>query len=137
MVVINMDEKKAVMLKYGFGLLLLILGIIFNAANLGKNEFFGYNSVGTYLIFCGFLIFFILILRSLKKNKKAADEREMFIASKANRLTFVFIVLVAFVIMIMDGIKQISVQYSVFMSYFVCAILMFYFLTYKILLKYN
>lgn len=132
-----MDDKKTIMIKCAFAGLLLVAGLGLNIAKVGKVEFIGYNSVGNYLLFCGLLLFAVITLRSLKKNKAKPDEREMFIASKANRITFVFILLIAFVIMIVDGINPIGVKYSLFMGYFVCAILLFYFASYRILLRYS
>jgi uncharacterized membrane protein len=132
-----MNDKKIRLSKYFFAGLLLFTGLAFNIAKIGKDQFMGYNSVGNYLVFCGLLLFAIIILRSFKKGKALPDEREMFISSKANRLTFVFIMLIAFVIMIADGIKPIELKYSLFMGYFVCAILIFYFAAYRILLRYG
>jgi hypothetical protein len=132
-----MDEKQRLKIKYGFGAVLVLLGLVLNAFDLGKNYFFGYNSVGTYLIFCGFIMFILLLIKSFRKKKEPIDERMLFIASKATRLTFMFFITCIFAIMIVDGISPITMHYSQFMSHFVCVIILFYFVSYKILLKLN
>jgi hypothetical protein len=58
------------------------------------------------------------------------------LALKSTRLTFVIFIFSAFVLMIADGIKPISVPYSIFLSYFVCFILLCNVIIYKIMLKY-
>jgi hypothetical protein len=60
-----------------------------------------------------------------------------FLANKANRITFLATIMIAFIIMIIDGIKTITVPYGLFMSYFICGITLFHLMTYKILLKNN
>ncbi|MGV8171999.1 MAG: DUF2178 domain-containing protein [Candidatus Woesearchaeota archaeon] len=129
-----MDEKKITM-RIIFSAILIIAGIIINIF-VGPKEFFGYNSVGTYLIFCGLLILALALLRGFVLKPKKYDERMTAIALKSTRLTFVIFVLSAFVLMIVDGIKPITLPYSIFLSYFVCFILLCNVVIYKIMLKY-
>jgi uncharacterized membrane protein len=129
-----MEENRQYM-KIIFSIILLVAGVIINTF-IPTKQFFGYSSVGTYLIFCGILILALALLRGFILKPKNVDERMINIALKATRLTFVIFMLSAFVIMIIDGIKPIIMPYSIFMSYFVCAILLVYIATYKIMLKY-
>jgi len=129
-----MDEKKVTM-RIIFSIILIVAGIIINFIVRPK-EFFGYNSVGTYLIFCGMLILALALVRGFILKPKKYDERMLVLALKSTRLTFVIFIFSAFVLMIADGIKPISVPYSIFLSYFVCFILLCNVIIYKIMLKY-
>ncbi|MGV8141995.1 MAG: DUF2178 domain-containing protein [Candidatus Woesearchaeota archaeon] len=129
-----MDEQKFTM-KAIFATILIVAGIIINIL-VAPKEFFGYGSVGTYLIFCGMLILILALLRGSVLKPKKLDERMMSIAMRSNRVTFVIFVLSAFVLMIADGIKPITLPYHIFLSYFVCFIILCNFIVYKIMLKY-
>ena len=129
-----MDEDRQNM-KIIFSIILLVIGVLINTF-IPTKEFFGYSSVGNYLVFCGILILALALLRQFILKPKKFDERMINIMLKATRLTFIIFILAAFAIMIIDGIKPITVSYSVFMSYFVCGILVCYVVTYKIMLKY-
>lgn len=59
-----------------------------------------------------------------------------FIVAKADRITFLCLFLVAFVIMIFDGIRPITTPYYLFMSYLVCGLLLVYISSYKILSRF-
>jgi uncharacterized membrane protein len=129
-----MDEKKITM-RVIFSVILIVAGIIINLL-VSPKEFFGYNSVGTYLIFCGMLILALALLRGFVLKPRKYDERMMAIALKSTRLTFIIFILSAFALMIIDGIKPITLPYSIFLSYFVCFILLCNIVIYKIMLKY-
>ncbi len=129
-----MDEKRFTM-RAVFAVILIVAGIIINII-VSPKEFFGYNSVGTYLIFCGMLILALALLRGFVLSPKKIDERMTAIALKSTRLTFVVFILSAFLLMIIDGIKPITLPYSIFLSYFVCFIILCNFVIYKIMLKY-
>ncbi len=129
-------NKKVLSWKFGFSALLLIIGIVFNLIGIGKNYFMGYGSVGNYLIFCGALIAFIAVIKSFAKPK-IIDEREVNLSYKATRITFVAMMILAFVIIIADGIKTINYPFGLFMSYFVCTLLLIYVASYYIMLKYR
>ena len=131
-----MEKSKRIILNYGISVLLLVLGIIFNLFNIGSKDFLSFGSVGNWLIYIGFVSLAIVTIRALSKKEVKKDERNYFIAAKANRVTFVLIILAAFIIMICDGIKTITVPYHMFMSYFVCGIILAYLVSYKVLEKY-
>jgi len=59
------------------------------------------------------------------------------VAAKAGRVTFVFIIIAAFAVMIADGIKPIAISYYMFMAYMISAIVFVYFVAYKVLLRYS
>jgi len=130
------NKKRQAIWRYSFALVVLISGIIFNLINIGRG-FLGFQSVGNWLIYVGLIMLMIVTLQLLSKKKRIIDERMQFVATKAARITFLGIILSAFTIMIIDGIKQITIPYSYFMSYFICGIVLIYFISYKILLKYN
>ena len=122
--------------RYGFALIVIIAGIILNYYNVNK-EFLGFGSVGNWLAYVGFLMLIIITLQLVFNKKRVIDERMQFVATKASRITYVFIILAAFIIMVIDGIKTITIPYSYFMSYFICGIILVYLVSYKILLRYN
>lgn len=128
--------SKKLIWRYIFAASIIILGIILSYFNIG-NEFLGFSSVSLWLIYVGFIMIIVISLQALFKKKRVVDERMEFIASKASRITFVGIILFAFMIMILDGIKPIEFPYSYFMSYFICGVVLLYLISYKILLRLN
>jgi len=78
----------------------------------------------------------VITLQVISKKKRLVDERMEFVASKASRITFIIIILAAFIIMVIDGLKPIVVPYSYFMSYFICGIVLANLVSYKILLRF-
>ncbi len=79
----------------------------------------------------------VVTLQLISSKKRIVDERSQFIGMKAARWTYVFIIVALFVTMIIDGIKPISTPYSQFMSMLICGITLVYFLSYKILERFN
>ncbi len=128
------NERRA--WRYGFALAITIAGIVFSYFKIGQ-EFLGFASVGSWLIYVGFVMLAVITLQLISNKKRIVDERMEFLAYKAARITFVFIILAAFVVMIADGIKTITIPYSYFMSYLICGIVLVYFVSYKILLRLN
>lgn len=122
--------------RYIFAVVVLAIGIILEYLKIGK-EFLGFSSVGTWLIYIGFVMIVIISLQFIKNKKRIIDERMIKISYKATRITFVAIILVAFFIMILDGINPINLAYSMFMSYLICFMIITYFISYKILEKHN
>ena len=123
--------KKQNIWKYYFSLILILAGVVLNIFDVGK-EFLGFNSVGSWLIYIGFVIIAITTLRILFKKQRIVDERTQFIEMKASRITFVAIILLSFIVIIIDGIQRINIPYSYFMSYLICVIILIYFVSYKI-----
>lgn len=128
--------KKPIMLKFALGILLVALGLWLNYAGV-QREFFNFSSVGSWMIYAGFLIFFIICLRLLSRKERKTDERIEFIGNKASRVTFLFLIIAAFVVMIADGIRPINLPYHYFMSYLVSALLIVYFISFRIIEKKN
>ena len=131
-----MNNKKRAAWRYGFAIVVILAGLLLSYFKIGK-EFLGFASVGTWLIYVGFVMLVVVTLQFISKKKRVVDERMEYVASRASRITFLAIVLFAFLIMIIDGINKISIPYSYFMSYFICGITFVYFISYKILLRYN
>lgn len=118
-----------------FAFAIIIMGLVLEYLNIG-NEFLGFESVGNWLIFVGFIMFAIIILNALNNKKRVVDERMEGIAYKASRITFLFIIISSFIIMVIDGIKPIEISYSMFMSHFMAILLLVYFISYKVIEKY-
>jgi Co/Zn/Cd efflux system component len=122
---------------YAFELGLVIIGLALNYLDVGNNRLFSFPSVGYFLIYVGFVGLFITTVKAIRAKERKVDERMMAAALQSARITFMVIILVAFIIMIADGISPIHVAYSTFMSYFVCFIILSNLVTYKLLLKFK
>ncbi|MBN1275266.1 hypothetical protein JXA12_03160 [Candidatus Woesearchaeota archaeon] len=131
----NINKKNSAW-RYGFAIILVISGLILSYLNIG-DEFLGFSSVGSWLIYVGFIMLAIITLQLMSNKKRIVDERMQFVATKAARITFIGIILFAFVIMVIDGIKPINIAYSYFMSYLICGIVLLYLVSYNILLRFN
>lgn len=129
-------NHKRTLLRYSFAFLMLVAGLVLSYMNIGK-EFLGFSSIGYWLIYVSFIMIAILTLQLFSNKKRIVDERMQFIAMKAARVTFTSLILFSFFIMILDGIKTITIPYSYFMSYLICGIMAVYFISYKLLLRYN
>lgn len=126
-----MEKKKR---SFYFAFLMIISGLILESLNIGENSFFGFASVGVYLIYIGFIGLIVFGIMKLRK-KKNIDERMESLALKSGRITFIFIISFAFLVMIIDGIKPIQIPYSIFMSYFIMGMVVVNVIVYQILLK--
>lgn len=129
-------NKKQAAGRYIFAFAIIIAGIIFNYLKLGY-DFLGFESIGTWLIFVGFIMLAVISIQLISNKKRIVDERMEKIAHKAARITFVFIILGAFVVMVIDAINPITIRYSMFMAHMMAWIVLVYFVTYKILSRYN
>ncbi len=127
-----MDKKNY---KIIFGLVLMAAGIIFQALNIGNDYYLGFASVGSWLTYVGVLSIILSIIQSFRKKERKVDERMIYLANKANRITFLAVILVSFIIMVVDGIISIDIPYSLFMSYFLCFIVFFHLAVYRIFLR--
>ena len=130
-----MEKTRRRMIKYAFALAMLIFGVLLNHFNLGANSFSVYGSVGTYFIYAGFLGLIGATLTEIWRRDRIVDERMQFVATKAMRLTFLCLIIAAFITMVIDGIRPITMPYHMFMSYLVSGILAVYYISYKILLR--
>lgn len=126
-----MEYKTQMAFRYGFAFLLVSAGILLNYFQIG-GEYFGFSSIGNWLIFIGFVMFIVITL-NFRKGKRMVDERMQLIALKASKIAFVFLIFGAFIIMVIDGIKPIAIPYSIFMSNLIAWIVLVYFVAYKIL----
>jgi len=125
--------KKGMMLRVVFIAFLMVTGLLLNHYNIGTNELFGYSTVGNYLIYIGFVMILVTSIMYFTKREKIIDERIEMLRYKAGTLTFMVFIFVAFAIIILDGIQPITMRYSLFISYAVCAVLVFHVIAYKIL----
>jgi len=130
------NEKKLIWGRYVFALILIALGLFLMHKNIGQ-EFLGFESIGNWLIYVGFIMLAIITLQAISNKKKIVDERMESIAYKASRITFLLMIIAAFVIMVIDGIKTIQIPYHLFMSYAMAYMMLIYFVAYKIIERYN
>ncbi len=129
------NKKKQATWRYFFAAVVIALGIFLNLMNVG-NEFLGFESVGTWLVYVGFIMVAIITLQLISNKKRIVDERMVALSYKATRVTFVLMIFAAFAIMILDGIKPIEIPYSFFMSYLIAFMMLVYFISYKIIERY-
>lgn len=125
--------KKGMIYRIVFIAILMVLGIALNLYHIGSNDFFGQSTVGNYLIYIGFVMILVTSISYFKKREKIIDERIEMLRYKAGTITFMAFIFIAFAIIVVDGIHQITMRYSLFISYLVCAILVVYVVAYKIL----
>jgi uncharacterized membrane protein len=112
---------------------LIVSGALLNQFNIGTNELFGYSTVGNYLIFIGFVMVLVTTITYFTKREKIIDERMEMLRNKTMTLTFTVFIFAAFALIIWDGIWPITMRYSIFISYAVCTMLLFYGIAYKVL----
>lgn len=117
-----------------FALTIIISGIILEFFNIG-NEFLGFESVGLWLLYVGFVMLALITINAMNKKERIVDERMEVIGHQASKLTFLFIIIGAFIVMIWDGINPIEIAYSMFMSYVIVLIVIVYIISYKIIEK--
>lgn len=127
---------RGIVARYIFAFVVLVGGIFLEAANIGR-DFLGFESLGIWLIFVGFLMLVIITLQKISNRKRIVDERMEKIGYKSARVTFLFIIFGAFAVMVWDGISSINISYSMFMSHMIAWIVLIYFVSYKVLEKFN
>ncbi len=125
--------KKSMIFRIVFIIVLIVSGALLNQFNIGTNELFGYSTVGNYLIFIGFVMVLVTTITYFTKREKIIDERMEMLRNKTMTLTFTVFIFAAFALIIWDGIWPITMRYSMFISYAVCTMLLFYVIAYKVL----
>lgn len=125
--------KKSMIFRIVFIIVLIVSGALLNQFNIGTNELFGYSTVGNYLIFIGFVMVLVTTITYFTKREKIIDERMEMLRNKTMTLTFTVFIFAAFTLIIWDGIWPITMRYSMFISYAVCTMLLFYGIAYKVL----
>jgi len=133
-----MEKSRNRAFEYVFAVSLIALGLLLNSYGIGilnYNPTFG--SVGTWLIFMGIVIMFSTTLRVVLRKKAVVDERAEFVSAKAMRITFLALIAGAFIIMLIDGIRPITLPYYLFLSYLLCALSLVYTAAYYVLLNRN
>lgn len=124
---------KSMIFRIVFIIVLIVSGALLNQFNIGTNELFGYSTVGNYLIFIGFVMVLVTTITYFTKREKIIDERMEMLRNKTMTLTFTVFIFAAFALIIWDGIWPITMRYSMFISYAVCTMLLFYVIAYKML----
>ena len=127
--------KDKLRYRLGFSISVIIIGLLLASYGVGREGFLGFGSVGEWLIYTGFIGVSIILINNLRKEERQVDERMIFVAHKSNRWTFLLIILTGFIVMVWDGIQPIKLSYSLFMSYFICGVIVTYLIVYKALLK--
>ena len=90
-----MKENERALMKYGFGFGIIALGLLLEYLGLGYEGFTTFGSVGKYLIYVGLGALIITTVTKSWKRKRVVDERMEFVAAKAMRITFQFLVIAA------------------------------------------
>ncbi|MFO8015497.1 MAG: DUF2178 domain-containing protein [Candidatus Woesearchaeota archaeon] len=133
-----MDKKmmdKRIIFGYGFGLVVIAAGIMINYLGVGGQEYVMFGSVGLWLLFIGFITLMITTLQKINGKKKNTDERVEYIGHKASKVTFLVLIIAAFIIMIIDGISPIGVPYHAFMANLIAGVVLVYFIAFKVIEK--
>ncbi len=126
-----MNKKQAIP-RYIFAFIIIIAGITFSYLKIGS-DFLGFESVGYWLIYVGFIMLVVITLQFMTNKRRIVDERMEKIGYMASRVTFIVLIFAAFVIMIWDAINPITVPYSMFMAHLIAWMMLVYFVAYKIL----
>lgn len=135
----NMAKKKKTVqsrervLKIVVGVLVIIAGVLLNYLHIGTENLLGYASAGTWLIYVGFVMLLVVFIKAIVKKEHKRDERDYFVAMKASHMTMFAMIVGSFILMVVDRITQIQIPYHRFLSYMVCAILIIYVMSYKLL----
>ncbi len=116
-------------IKFAIGTGVLGSGILLELFGIGQGSYLGFGSVGTWLIYVGIIS---LIMAAIPRKRKV-DERMLQNAAKANRVTFIGILVFCFLVMVIDGLRPIDVSYGMFISYFVMGMIGIYAISYKLI----
>lgn len=121
---------KNLMVKYAFAFCTIIAGMALNHLGIGSTDFI-FGSVGNWLIYIGALTALLATVSRFHPKEKIVDERMEKIGYRAYRISAIAFLLLAFSIMIADGISPIGMPYHLFMSYLICFYLIVYAVSYK------
>jgi L-asparagine transporter-like permease len=123
-------------IQYAFSFCVMIVGIALNHMGIGSTDFI-FGSVGNWLIYIGALTALLATVSRFHKKEKIVDERMEKIGYRAYRISAIAFLLLAFSIMVADGISPIEVPYYLSMSYLICFYLVVYGVSYKWLERQN
>lgn len=114
--------------------ILIAVGIVLNSMGF-NNGFFEFASFGNWIVFLGTMILIVSLINLIFSNKTIVDERTAMIKFKSAQVSYVFFLILAFILMIIDELNPLEIKISYLLSYLICAILIVNFLTYRILNK--
>ncbi len=120
-----------------FAFIMIVAGVIIELATTSKGNFFGFNSVGSYLIYIGTIFLLITIGYALFKKEKKIDERVMMHGYKAGKITYAILILTTFIIMVIDGIKPINIPMHMMMAYLIIGSTFILIISFWLMAKYN
>jgi uncharacterized membrane protein len=131
----KIDRKR----KIGFALAFVALcaGMILNRFDIGQKPYLGFATLGNWIIFMGLVLLFVPLVSVVVRRKKVMDERMLAISMQADRIVFLALIALAFIIMIADGIEPIDIPLGLFMAYVVNAMMLVYFISYHAMLRYG
>jgi len=132
-----MEKKTRRQISFLWAFGMILAGFLLNHFRIGMNEFVGYATVGTYLMYIGILGLVIIAIMPVINRNKIRDERMEFVAAKSLRITFLLIILGAFAVMVLDGIRPIAIPYSMFLAYAIMAVMLAHFVIYRLMLRAN
>lgn len=133
----NIKKNDMALLKYILGALLVIVGLGLNFFNIGKAILEGYIVLGSMMIYIGSTIILATFLTTVVFKKSIFDERMAQADNKANRIAWWFIYFSISLILYIDSVKPINVPIGSFLLYYLAAISLIRFMSYKIILKIN
>lgn len=136
---ITKKVSRTRILKWALGIILfgIVFAISFNQFRISTNGAGTVNStLGLLLYFIGFAALTVFVVRIIWKKTRNNDERADFIGKKALGLTYLALIIEAFVIIITDGISPIATPYHLVMTYLVVISLVVYLISYRILSKF-
>ena len=132
MAVSTKTASGPIALRYAMSAGMIVAGLALNYLGIGASASgFIFGSVGNWLIYIGAVSAFVSAFAFFRKKGRMVDERMEKIGYKAHRLSISAFLLLAFLLMVVDGISPIALPYYLFISYMICAYLVLYFVAYK------
>ena len=74
-----MENKTKMQKKFAWAIILIILGVLAMHFRIGERQFLGFASVGTYLVYIGFVSIGVFTWLAIKSKDKLVDERMRYI----------------------------------------------------------
>lgn len=126
--------KKVLRYKTGIAMVLIILGIVLNLFNIGVSNL-NFFSLGSCFIYIGFITILLATSLFAFKRECVIDERNVHVGNISMKIAFMSYVLFSFLFIILDSIFFINIKLSQFLSFFLCLIIIIYWIAYKIIEK--
>jgi len=119
------DMKKAAKYRFFVGILIFVIGFVFEVLDIFSVPNIGTLSFSKWLILTGGLLIGLGVRNFFYGKEIVIDERVSKIINKSSRLTLVAVIYLFLGIFIVSMIKPINVELSLFVSYVIFFIIMF------------